>query len=403
MIHKIRFLSVILLVLFCGAYKARAQETAHSTGLGQEKTLEAIKCWWKTDRSTVRIGEQFGVVLTCQVVETDLARVVLSEGALEPSAISLAPYTSVGGVKYEDIHRGNFRFFQYKYDLKLTGEDFFGKEVPIPPLEIQFKVDKKIQNENISTKESAYRLPALPMKIISLVPKDTKDIRDSSGKTFGTIKELRFKAILGFIFAGLLLIVPLAVISLPFWRAVRARQKRSSNGTLFSNATLLRRMCSELKYAKGLRDKNGWHSEIVSKVVTVCRIAGAIAMSRNISQLSEKFETRGLEGQLKLRKGWLWPKKVMISSDLTLETMRANTSILANGRWIEEFGGVFEVFNYARYSPEKLDEAQLDAFLDRCAELVKKLHRRNFWFVRKSLAFRAGFKEWRPQWSRIRS
>ena len=32
---------------------------------------DPIKCWWKTDRSTVIVGERFTVVLTCGIIETD--------------------------------------------------------------------------------------------------------------------------------------------------------------------------------------------------------------------------------------------------------------------------------------------------------------------------------------------
>src|SRR5687767_14011894 len=31
---------------------------------------EPIKCWWKTDRTAVRVGERFAVVLTCASIET---------------------------------------------------------------------------------------------------------------------------------------------------------------------------------------------------------------------------------------------------------------------------------------------------------------------------------------------
>lgn len=396
MTHRTPFLALMLMILFYGAHEARAQEA--------EKVSEPIKCWWKTDKSTIRLGEKFEVILTCQVVETDLERVVPQEGDLEPSAISFVPYTSIEGVRYPDIRRKNFRFFQYKYDLRLMGEDFFGKEVSIPTLEVKYRIDRKVQKESINTKENIYRLPELPMKVSSLVPKDTKDIRDSNHKTFGTIKELRFKATFGFVLAGLFLILPLAVMSLPFWRAILVWKRSSSNGTLFGNTTLLRRMLSELKYIKSLRSKSGWNSEVVGKVMTVCRIAGAIALSKNVNQLSEKFEEKGLEGQLKLRKGWRWPKKVMISSNLTPETMRANVSAVSdvNGKWSNEFIGVFEVFNDARYSPDHLDEARLDTYLVRCMSLVNELRYRHFWLVRKSLAVSAKFKEWRPQWSRIR-
>lgn len=393
MTRRVPFLAVTLLILFYGAHEAGSQEA--------DKAIEAIKCWWKTDKSVVRIGEKFEVILTCQIVETDLEKAVPQESDLEPSVISLAPYTSIGGMRHPDIHRKNLRFFQYQYDLKLMGEGFFGKEVPVPPLEIKYRIDRKVQQENINTKENIYRLPELPMKVSSLVPKDAKDIRDSSHKTFSVVKELRFKAVVSFILAGLFLVVPLAIMFLPLWRAILVWKRSSFNGTLFGNTALLRRILSELKQAQSLRIKDGWNGELVGRVTTIFRIAGAIALSMNVSQLSEKFEKKGLEGQLKLRKGLLWSKKVMISSDLTPEAMKAkaNVSTLMNDQWNREFIDVFQVFNDARYGSEELDESRLDASLVHCINLVKKLRYRHFWFVRKYIAARMALKEWRPQWS----
>src|SRR5262245_66184244 len=33
--------------------------------------VDPIKCFWKTDRSTIIVGERFTVVLTCGIIETD--------------------------------------------------------------------------------------------------------------------------------------------------------------------------------------------------------------------------------------------------------------------------------------------------------------------------------------------
>src|SRR5215203_5359417 len=35
-----------------------------------------IRCWWKTDRTSIRVGERFGLTLTCSVIETRSVTVV---------------------------------------------------------------------------------------------------------------------------------------------------------------------------------------------------------------------------------------------------------------------------------------------------------------------------------------
>ena len=133
-------------------------------------------------------------------------------------------------------------------------------------------------------------------------------------------------------------------------------------------------------------------------MVTLFRVVGAIALFRQINQLSTRFESRGLEGQLKLRNGLLWPKKVLISSSLTLETMSANWQIL-NSAWADEFISIFSVFNDARYSPEKeLDNDKLDPALDNSRLLIRRLRIKNNFWVRKFAATYRKVKGWRPTW-----
>src|SRR5262245_66355161 len=35
-----------------------------------EIASDPIRCWWKADRTAVRVGERFGLVLTCAVIKT---------------------------------------------------------------------------------------------------------------------------------------------------------------------------------------------------------------------------------------------------------------------------------------------------------------------------------------------
>ena len=53
-----------------------------------EVESDPIRCWWKADRTSVRVGEQFGLVLTCGVIETGPITVVPVLNQLEPGALS---------------------------------------------------------------------------------------------------------------------------------------------------------------------------------------------------------------------------------------------------------------------------------------------------------------------------
>jgi hypothetical protein len=49
-----------------------------------EAVLPPIECWWKTDRSAVRVGETFLLTLTCAVLDTERVKVVVDESGLAP-------------------------------------------------------------------------------------------------------------------------------------------------------------------------------------------------------------------------------------------------------------------------------------------------------------------------------
>ena len=65
-----------------------------------------MQCWWRTSAGAVRVGEPFSLVLTCAVVETDAAKVVVDQSRLEPSVIQFAPFEVLGGIaRRRSAHR----------------------------------------------------------------------------------------------------------------------------------------------------------------------------------------------------------------------------------------------------------------------------------------------------------
>src|SRR3954471_18675123 len=94
-----------------------------------EVAVAPIECWWKTDRSAIRVGEQFQLTLTCAVIDTDRVKVVVDESSLAPSALHLVPFEIVSGQRFRDIVNSPRRFFQYRYSLRVLGEDFFDKQI----------------------------------------------------------------------------------------------------------------------------------------------------------------------------------------------------------------------------------------------------------------------------------
>ncbi len=162
---------------------AGAQTTA-ARGKEGEVQSDPIKCWWKADRTAVRVGERFGLVLTCAVIEAGPIIVVPVLNQLEPGALSITPFEVVSGARGEDMVASPWRYVQFDYSVRLLSDGFFGQDVMIPGVTVTYNLQNAGGTQG---RDQTYVLPSLPMRILSLVPKSASDIRDASGQTFASI------------------------------------------------------------------------------------------------------------------------------------------------------------------------------------------------------------------------
>ena len=404
----------------CWGADAVAQ-TSPGASYGETETTaaDALVCWWRSDRSSVRIGEGFTVALTCRSAETGRERTVVNESLLDPSVLALPPYQVKDGRRYKDIIRVRpgpdgpvtFRSVQYTYTVKLMGEGFFGKDLPLPSLEIHYHIDL-VTNKDVVTpgKERTYVLSPLPMRIQSLVPKAANAIRDAGNETFGDIEGRRRSAVVAFMAAGVFLLLPLLVLLPILVRAVHGKQESVFNGTVFRDKDLSRRLAGELDHVEKHCRTASWDEASIGTVLSVFRVGGALAIGRRVAQMPVTLETCGREGQLELRKG-LWPRmKVLISASLTPEEMADE---LAVTNWqgaaaaerkalLGEAQRAFAVFNNARYAlpGDAAGREALDGALKTGLRLLRALRRDHVLFVRVMRAAREHYTWWRRQWKR---
>jgi hypothetical protein len=409
----------IAFAFFWGADAAAQMPPGPSGEKTEAVAADALSCWWKSDKSSIRIGEEFTVTLTCRLAETGRERTVLNESLLDPSVLALPPYQVKDGRCYKDIIRVlpgpdgpvTFRSVQYTYTVKLIGEGFFGKDLPLPPLEIRYHIDLMTNKDAVAPgKERTYVLPPVPMRIQSLVPKAANAIRDAGNETFGDIEGRRRNAVVAFIMTGIFLLIPLLVLLPILVRAVRGKQESVFNGTVSHDKDLLRRLTGELDRIEKKRRTVSWDEASIGTALSVFRVGGALAIGRRVAQVPVTLETRGREGQLELHKGF-WPRmKVLISASLTPEAMADE---LAGANWqgagkarrkalLDETQRAFAVFNDARYaSPgDAAGREALDGALKTGLMLLRVLRHDHFQFVRVMRAAREHYAWWRRQWKR---
>jgi hypothetical protein len=373
---------------------AAAQTAGAPAGKYETMDAAALRCWWKTDKASVRVGEGFTLTLTCRLAESASEKAVLNDALLEPGALVLSPYQVKAGTRFKDIVRVlpgpdgpvTFRNVQYSYTVKLIGEEFFGKDIPLPPLEIRYHLDR-LSNRGIVTpgKERTLILPPLPIRIQSLAPRTASAIRDVGNETFQDIERHRLKALIAFVVAGILFLLPLLLLLPVLIRAFRNRPEELSNGAAFRKGDLLKRLERELGRIERHSRTASWDDASKASLLAVFRVICALALSRQIVKTTVAAGTRGLEGQLAFSKG-LWPRtRILVSVSLTPEEMAASLnrpdrldSLSAQRKaLLDEARQVFAAMNNVCYamSGNDADRTVFDGALKTGSKLLSELRR----------------------------
>lgn len=347
-----------------------------------------IECWWKTDKTGVHVAEQFRLTLTCRIVQSNRVSVIPAFSQLEPGAVQLAPFEVLDGVRHEDITAGIWRYFQYQYTLRLIAEDAFGQDIPIPPLSVAYNIQMEQDGTAQQGRERTYLLPVLPIRIVSLVPNLTSDIRDVSSETFADImaREKRatramVAAIVCFSFAAVCLMLAAAKLM------SRYRARRPVAARLLSAGMLVHGSLKQLQKVQAATAGSGWTPESLGRALAACRVAAAVAMEKPVAQQLATGGATARDGQLLLSKGLLTRQSVLVSGAATPQSISRWLAAPASRRapiraavLLPEIRELLVVFSNARYGrSEELDNATLQRSLTRAIEVLQRLRFAVLW------------------------
>jgi hypothetical protein len=359
-----------------------------------EVESDPIRCWWKADRTSVRVGEIFDLVLTCSVIQTGPITVMPVLNQLEPGALSITPFEVVSGVPHDDIVVAPWRYIQREYKVRLLSDGFFGQDVTIPALTVTYNLQER--GSGSQGRDQTYILPALPMRILSLVPKSADDIRDASGQTFASIESRRFRASLAttsawiaFAFATLFGIF--AIVRAAGQLGVKNRGVVKP----LPASSLLGASLSALARVKDDATQAGWTSELSRRAAAALRIAGAVALGRPVSQSVVGPEVTEKDGQLTAYRGWPRRRRVLLSAATTSRTIAAglNNGHSPNGHargTLESISDALGVLNTAGYGRQtKEDSSALDSALADGTQAVRRIRSATLWPRRTAQAMRS--------------
>jgi hypothetical protein len=329
---------------------------------------DPIRCWWRTSTGAVALGEPFDATLTCAAREQPDLLTVVDESRLGAAVLQLAPFEVLGGSHPSDLRSPPHRFFQYHYTLRIIDRDVIGHDAAFPDLQVAYRIDARVNGEWSQGRGRTYVVPPGSVRVLSLVPADAADIRDSDGASFGRVEALRFRsraleiAALTFVALGLLVGVPAA------WRLVR--HKRPANATpdpMVPHRVVLR--TADAALARVEEDaRGGWTSELAGRALVALRLMAAAVLARPVAQHAADGG-QSSEGRLSASVGWLRPRVVQISSALTpLEMQAAVASLPATTsatrrQALQDLQDALQAFTAALYGAGDPDGAALHRHL----------------------------------------
>ncbi len=285
----------------------------------QQTSVEPIRCWRQSTAGAVTIGEAFTVTLTCAVVETADTQVVPDQSRLDVASIQMAPFEILGGTHPEDVRRGSRRFFQYDYQVRIISRDAIGQDVNMPPLMISYRIHSQVgANARLEGRDLTYLVPALPIRVLSLVPADASDIRDGAEAGFGAVQALRtrsrtFRAVAYALGALAVVMAILALVPI----ARRARTRGDGERALVPARVVADRAAVVLSETQGRAARDGWNDDLLSSALSASRLIAATAIGHEISQKPLGPDGAVPEGRLLVEHGFPRRIKATVSCAVT--------------------------------------------------------------------------------------
>jgi len=366
---------------------ALSAQTAPATPTDSGKMVEVdpIRCWWKTSVGSVHVGQQFTLTLTCAVLQNDSVQVVPDESRLGPAAMTMTPFEVVSGTHPADLYTADRRFFQYDYVLRIINPDLIGKDTRIPDQIIHYRVNSKVsQNASIIGKDNIYDLPIIWMRILSLVPVDATDIRDSGSESFAIPESLLFRANVFEIVAAAAAALGALFLLLAFVRLFLRTRKTRKAGVArgVGEAGILRQVARELSSVQ--RDSaGGWDTDLVGRALGATRVAATIALGRPVGEAMHAGEANG-EGRMLVTP--FRRKAAVISGGITTNQVTKRLNALpdatppATRRALEDLQAALAALTTAHYARvAAFERTTLDEAVEKASAATSALRSDRMW------------------------
>ena len=170
--------------------------------------------------------------------------------------------------------------------MRLLNDTAFGQDVSLAGQQLTYRIDTLTSEGTTSQgRDQSYVLPALALRVLSLVPGAARDIRDASTLTFADLEARRFRARVLSILGWVLYALGGAVAALALVRAYSGLGAPARpRSTLVSGRAILRQARRELSAVNRARQSEGWTDALLGRAAAAMRIVGGYAIGKPAAQ-----------------------------------------------------------------------------------------------------------------------
>jgi hypothetical protein len=393
MLRRFRLAIVLAGLTGWSAIPVAAQAPARAANSASIETTP-MNCWWMTDKGAVRVGELFGLTLTCRVMETAGGKVVPNFSELEPTSIELTPFEVLQGTRHDDLVAPPWRYIQYVYTVRLLGDEFFGRDIAIPATNLTFRIQTG-GAETLEGAEHRYLLPAMPIRILSLLPAQAADISDPPVETFGDLAMRRSRARMELVASAIFFaFAAVAAIVAAIRLGERYRQRGPTVPQTVPLGTVLGGCVREIDGVRAEALRDGWSSGLAARALAAFRVGAAIALKQPVAQTLLNGVAATREGQLAVRHGLLRRRRAVVSASITADAMdrvrvagNGNRPAGAGPEVLDQIRDALVALSAVRYSRMgHVDVQALDRTLDNGCGALRRLRTAQWWPVRAAAA-----------------
>jgi hypothetical protein len=319
------------------------------------------------------------------VLQNEAVQVVPDETRLDAAVVQMPPFEVIQGTHPADLYGSNRRFFQYEYRLRVISPDVIGKDVKIPDPQIHYRINSTVAaNTALQGRDHTYLMPPQSVRVLSLVPADAPDIRDSGKEGFGAAEQLAFRASVLQIVAVTAMVLAGLTVLLGGARAImRTRQAKPTGRPGLAMPSIVRLASRELGAVQQETEARGWTEDLVARALAATRITAASALGRTINQQRGAGAKRG-EGRL-LATGWRRQPTMVSGAATPGEVSRALEKLPvtvdpARRQLLEDLHEALRIFTSVQYAREAaLDQIALDNALTRAIAATKRVRSDGAW------------------------